>query len=193
MTHTTWSIDKPLVLDTDVLSCFLLTAQEGLLVRLYPQAIILDVVYAEIQQRADLRNRLDPLLQSGWLKKDMFDTSGNAAREYAALISNARKPSPLGRGEAAVMAWVRYHGGTIASNNLKDVYHYCDNHHLPLMTIRAIIAEAVLNRDTLSQEDAENFWQAMIKKRRRLPCSTAEEAIQYYLDHPELHSAFLRI
>ena len=78
------------------------------------------------------------------------------------------------------MAYVRFHGGTVASNNLRDVKNYCIEHNLPLMTVRAIVARAVLDSKSLSIGEAEDFWSSMLAKGRRLPNATAQEAIDYY-------------
>lgn len=114
----------------------------------------------------------------------VIDATGDVGLEYMNLIKPSRKPSPLGRGESAVMAWVKLHGGTVASNNLRDVRRYCQTHSLPFMTIRAMVADAVINRDRLSLDDAEQFWKDMKAAGRMLPCDTAEEAI-YRLLSPE--------
>lgn len=180
----TWSINHPLVLDTDVLSCFLRTGYEGLLRRLYPKAIVLDVVEQEINKVGPLRRALARVRDGAWLDFQVIDAISDVGLEYMSLIKPTRKPSPLGRGESAVMAWVRLRGGTVASNNLRDVRSYCQRNSLPFMTIRAMVADAVINRDCLSLDDAEQFWKDMKATGRRLPCDTAVEAVDYYLHNP---------
>ncbi len=180
VTTTTLSIDPPLVLDADLLSCFLHTNRLALLATLYPQAIILDVVRSEINKVPSLRSALAQVTQSGWFSLISLDVPSDEATEYASLTRKRRLPSPLGHGEAAVMAWVRYNGGTVGSNNLRDVRAYCQDNTLRFMTIRAIVADAVINRELLSMADAESFWAAMLTKKRRLPCQTAQDAIDYY-------------
>ena len=182
---TTWSIELPLVFDTDVLSCFLWTGHEVLLNQLYPNGIVLDVVEFEINKVPPLREALTRIRNRGWLDFQSVDATSDIGHEYMGLTATSRKPSPLGRGESAVMAWVRCRGGTVASNNLRDVRRYCQQHALPFMTIRAMVADAVLNRDCLTLDDAERFWRKMRAARRRLPCDTAEEAIEYYLKNPQ--------
>lgn len=180
----TWSINHPLILDTDVLSCFLWTGYEGLLGQLYPKAIVLDVVEQELNKVSPLRKALESIQGSAWLDFQVIDAISDVGLEYMNLIKPSRKPSPLGRGESAVMAWARLRGGTVASNNLRDVRNYCQTHSLPFMTIRAMVADAVINRDCLSLNDAEEFWKNMKAAGRMLPCDTAEEAIDYYLRNP---------
>ncbi|MCL5065069.1 MAG: hypothetical protein M1600_08380 [Firmicutes bacterium] len=180
MATTTFPIDPPLVLDADLLSCFLHTNHLALLGKLYPQAVILDVVRSEIDKVPSLRSALGQVTQSGWFSLRSVDVPSDEAAEYAFLTRKKRLPSPLGHGEVAVMAWVRYNGGTVGSNNLRDVRTYCQDNNLRFMTIRAIVADAVLNRKNLSMVDAESFWAAMLTKGRRLPCQTAQEAVDYY-------------
>lgn len=180
MAATTFSIDLPLVLDADLLSCFLHTNHLALLGKLYPQAVILDVVRSEIDKVPSLRSALGQVTDSGWFSLTSIDVPSDEATEYASLTRKKRLPSPLGHSEAAVMAWVRYNGGTVGSNNLRDVRTYCQNNNLRFMTIRAVVADAVLNRESLSMVDAESFWAAMLTKGRRLPCQTAQEAVDYY-------------
>lgn len=180
VTATMLSIDPPLVLDADLLSCFLHTNHLALLGKLYPQAVILDVVRQEINKVPSLKAALAQVTKSGWFSLRSVNVPSDEAVEYVSLTRKRRVPSPLGHGEAAVMAWVRFNGGTVGSNNLKDVRAYCQNNNLRFVTIRAIIADAVLNREVLSIEDAESFWATMLTKKRRLPCQTAQEAIDYY-------------
>jgi len=104
---TTFSIDSPLVLDADLLSCFLHTNDLALLGKLYRQAVILDVVRSEIDKVPFLRSALRQVTESGWFSLRSVDVPSDEATEYASLTRKKRLPSPLGHGEAAVMAWVR--------------------------------------------------------------------------------------
>lgn len=183
---TTLSIDPPLVLDADLLSCFLHTNHLALLGKSHPQAVILDVVRSEIDKVPSLRAALGQVTESGWFSLRSIDVPSAEAFEYASLTRKKHLPSPLGHGEAAVMAWVRYNGGTVGSNNLRDVRTYCQDNNLRFITIRGIVADAVLNRESLSMVDAELFWAAMLAKGRRLPCQTAQDAVNYYSTGPVL-------
>jgi hypothetical protein len=66
------------------------------------------------------------------------------------------------------------HGGTLASNNLRDVFWYARKYRLPLITTGDILEEA-LRRQMITEAEGNCLWQKMIAKRRKLPAGSFSE------------------
>lgn len=171
-----WLIEPPLVADTDLISCFAWTNRLALLSKLYQSVLIPDIVLNELAKVPHLHQRVQTAITAGMICSVTIDALDPAAAEYSRLVGEGR----LGRGESAVMAHVRFHGGTVGSNNISDVLDYCRVHNLPLLAMRAIVVDAVDQEHLLTEQEAETFWDEMIRKRRRLPHATVREALDHY-------------
>lgn len=175
-----WLTDPPLVIDTDFISCFAWTNRMALLTGIYQDIVVPDIVLYELAKVPHLHGRVEASIAAGAISTISIDTLDPAAAEYSRLIGGGR----LGRGESAVMAYVRFHGGTVGSNNVRDVLKYCQSNDLPLLAVRAVVVDAVDQERVLTEVAAEAFWAEMRRIRRRLPHATAMEALEHYRSGP---------
>lgn len=83
----------------------------------------------------------------------------------------------IGKGEAAAIAMVKERGGTIASNNLKDVSSYVEKYGLEHITTGDILMQA-MRSGIISEADGNDIWTNMIRKRRMLPTATFADYIK---------------
>lgn len=86
----------------------------------------------------------------------------------------------MGSGEAAVLAAVRFNGGTVASNNLADVRDYCKKYGLELISTDDILCLSV-QRHIITEVEAEALWKDMLMRKRRLPKYGFSEAYKRFL------------
>ena len=130
----------------------------------------------ELQRVDSLYNQVAECIERGDMHRVLMDPASEVASEYARLSRIAQ----LGSGESAAMAYARFNGGTVGSNNLRDVRQYCVNYEVPFLSVRAIVFDAVDGRHLLTEAEAEQFWAAMRQSGRKLPNDTAREALDYY-------------
>ena len=170
--------NPPLVLDTDILSCFAWIKRMDILEALYSgHMLVPEQVLVELSKVSHLRDQVDLSIANNHIVAVQLDPLKPEAQEFAKLLSG---DPPIGRGEAAVMAFVKFNGGTISSNNLTDVLSYSVFHELPLISIRAMFYDAIVHRGVLTEEEGEQAWNKMKGKRRQLPCPTVKDIIEYY-------------
>ena len=165
--------------DTDCLSAFLWVRGESILSRLYSGRIILPAqVYDELKRVPHLLARVDALKNRGDLIVDNMEVGSAEYHDYLRMIT---MPDPgtriIGKGEAAGIAMVKERGGTIASNNLKDISSYVEKYGLEHITTGDILIEA-MNSGMISETDGNNIWAGMIRKRRMLPTATFTDYIK---------------
>jgi predicted nucleic acid-binding protein len=85
----------------------------------------------------------------------------------------------MGSGEAAALVYVKNQGGTVASNNLKDVKAYCEKNNLELIRTDDILCMAVI-RGYISEADGQVIWDIMKNARRKLPSYDFNEAFRLF-------------
>ena len=113
--------DIPYVFDNDCLASFLWFRRIDLLQNLFPQQmevpepVIMELEFLKTTRYAWVYQELDRNINNGTFKKLVIPSTGPVVTEFFKLVS-AKKPA--GRGEAAVLSYVKYNGGTVASNNL---------------------------------------------------------------------------
>jgi predicted nucleic acid-binding protein len=73
----------------------------------------------------------------------------------------------IGKGEAAAIALASASGGTVASNNLKDVAQYVSELELRHITTGDILVKA-FERSLITESDGNNIWSSMLAKKRRI-------------------------
>lgn len=170
-------IKPPLILDTDLLSCFCDANRMDILEKLYSSnMVILSQVIYEISVVRKFRPIFEPSIKQKHINMVDLNPLGEDGQEFVKL----RHIGKLGMGEASCMAFARYNGGTVGSNNMGDVEKYCKKHNLGLMTVRPIMVEAV-QKGIISLGDAENIWHIFgTKSKAKLPCTTVAGAIQFY-------------
>lgn len=166
--------------DTDCLSAFLWIREESILAKLYAGKIILPAqVYNELTKVPHLLARVDALKNNGDLYVESMEVGSD---EYEDYIQMTTKPEPgmrlIGNGEAAGIAMVKQRGGTLASNNLRDISSYVEKYTIQHITTGDILLEA-MEAGIITEEDGNKIWAGMLRKRRMLPTATFSD----YLAH----------
>ncbi len=127
----TFRLQEPIIFDNDCLACFLWTNRVELLYKVLagrniqvPDQVVAELKYLNTTNYAWVYGLLDKEIQKGRISILSLEVTEPAAKEYTRLI-DMQSHKPMGWGEAAVLAAVRFRGGTVASNNLADVHYYC--------------------------------------------------------------------
>lgn len=162
------STELPLVLDCDVLSSFAWVNRLDILERLYAKnMIVLEEVIDELSEIAHIAKRVDSLIKGGAIRLVSIPANAPEALELARLLDSDR----YGRGEAACLAYLKYNFGSLASNNLADVKVVCSDKNICLLTVPDIINHGY-ETNVITEEEANEVWIEMIKKKRKLPTNS---------------------
>ena len=164
--------------DTDCLSAFLWVRGESILSQLYSGHIILPAqVYNELKKVPHLLARVDAMKNKGDLTVESMEVGSIEYHDYLQMTEAPEKGMRIiGKGEAAGIAMVKERGGTLASNNLKDIFSYVAKYGLKHITTGDILMEA-MNSGVTTEEDGNDIWAKMIQKRRNLPTATFTDYI----------------
>ncbi len=165
--------------DTDCLSAFLWVNGESILSKLYAGHIVLPAqVYEEVKRVPHLCEKVDALKDKNEL---IIKTMETGSTEYFDYLKMTNKPEEgmriIGKGEAACIAMAKQHGGILASNNLRDIVPYVDKFNLKYVTTGDILIKA-LDMKMITEEQGNNLWEKMLKKRRKLPTLTFSEYLK---------------
>lgn len=170
-----------LFFDTDCLSAFLWVNNQSLLAQLYPGRIVIPKeVYNELSNPAvpHLKKRVDSMLASGDARIESIQTE---SIEYLLYRKMTESPDEghliIGRGEASAIALAKERDGILASNNLKDISAYVAEFGLRHVTTGDILKEALLN-ELITEEEGNQLWQEMLKKKRKLGYRSFEEFLE---------------
>lgn len=138
--------------------------------------VIMPHVIYEISVVRKFKPIFEPSIKNSHIHLVDMNPLGNDGQEFVRL----RHVGKIGPGEAAAMAYARYHDGTIGSNNIRDILSYCRQYNRGLLTIRPIMVEAI-QKGILKMPEAEDIWNIFkIKSRAKLPCDTVEQALKFY-------------
>ena len=131
--------------DTDCLSAFLWVREESILAKLYAGRIILPAqVYKELQKVPHLLKRADTLKNRGALCVESMEVGTIEYADYLKMTSAPEKGmKKIGSGEAAGIAMVKQRGGTLASNNMRDIQPYIEKFGIVHITTGDILIEAM--------------------------------------------------
>lgn len=164
--------------DTDCLSAFLWVRGESILSRLYSGRIILPAqVYNELKKVPHLLEKVDAMKDKGDLTVESMEVDSIEYQDYLQMTEKPEKGMRMiGKGEAAGIAMVKGRGGTLASNNLKDVSSYVAKYGLQHTTTREILIEA-MNFGIITEAEGNDIWAKMLQKRRNLPSATFTDYI----------------
>ena len=164
--------------DTDCLSAFLWVREESILAKLYTGRIILPAqVYNELQRVPHLLAKVDTLKNSGALNIESMEAGSAEYNDYLQMITSpAAGMRILGRGEAAGIGMVKERGGTLASNNLRDIRPYVEKYGISHITTGDILIEA-MEASIITEAEGNIIWSEMIRKRRMLPTTTFSDYI----------------
>lgn len=170
---------SPLYLDNDCLSAFLWIARTDLLTTLYPkQLIVPKPVYNELKQVAHLKVCIDQLIRQSEVRVQEIAIDTAEYDTYLALTTSPATGCKItGKGEAAAIALVKQYGGTLASNNLRDIQAYVSEYKLNHTTTADILVEA-FKKGIISETEGNVIWAAMISKRRKLGASSFTEYLE---------------
>ncbi len=167
--------------DTDCLSAFLWVRGESILAELYGGRIILPTqVYEELQRVPHLQMRVDTLKDRGDLRVLSMEVGSAEFSDYVHMTSSPEDGRRIiGKGEAAGIAMAKHRGGTLASNNLRDVRFYVERYRIPHITTGDILIKAMEN-GIITEEEGNAIWAEMIRKRRMLPTATFSEYLSRF-------------
>lgn len=168
-----------LFFDTDCLSAFLWVRGESILSQLYPGRIILPAqVYDELKRVPHLLAKVDVMKNEGNLIVDSMEVGSAEYHDYLQMITAPDTGMRIiGKGEAAGIAMVKERGGTLASNNLRDISSYVEKYGLNHITTGDILIKA-MNSGIISETDGNDIWANMIRKKRMLPTATFTDYIK---------------
>ena len=179
-------MDKPVFYDTDCLECFLFVDAGYILEKLFSKIVIPEQVYNELMDY-----NTPPIVKTNFKKlKDGFVETREiqfASQEYTAYKSIERgfwskTGKRCGEGESAAMALAHLNNGIVASNNLSDVEEYIGSLDIELITSSMILSKAV-EKDIISQDDANGLWDGMVNECIELP---RDSFMEYYDELYEL-------
>lgn len=167
--------------DTDCLSAFLWVREESILAKLYAGNIILPAqVYNEIQRVPHLLSRVDTLKNNGDLSVESMEAGSEEYSDYLRMTTSPESGMRIiGRGEAAGIAMVKQRGGTLASNNLRDIRPYVEKYEISHITTGDILIEA-MEAGIITEAEGNTIWSSMIQKRRMLPTATFSDYLANY-------------
>jgi len=166
-------LSDSLYFDNDCISAFLWTKTEWILESLFPNNILVPKeVYIELSKVPYLKGRIDNLINSGQATIHEIILGSEESNLFQSLtgLTEGRR-IVIGKGEAAVLSLVKFRGGIVASNNLKDISDYIKEYCLRHTTTAEILVEAFEN-GLITEIDANNIWANMLAKKRKLGATT---------------------
>jgi len=170
-----------LYFDTDFISSFLWVKAEHLLISLFsgkikiPQQVYNELSYPGTPQ---LKMRVDALISNGDAAIEPILTDTPEFSLYSKLTTSPDKGhSIIGKGEAAAIVLASTSGGTVASNNLKDVAVYVSELSLRHITTGDILIKALENA-LITEAEGNTIWSAMLAKRRKIGAASFSEYIE---------------
>jgi len=166
------------IFDTDCLSSFLCVNEEGLLLQLFKgRMAIPEMVEFEFRKKSKLHVKLMRLVDRGEvivLAIEPDTAEFDLYKEYTEEITAYH--AAMGWGESAATALAQVNGGTLASNNLRDIRRLVDHLALPHLTTADILV-AICREGKKSQGQLEVVWREM-RKECRMPAETFGEYLK---------------
>jgi hypothetical protein len=169
----------PLVFDTDCLSSFLWVKRTDIIKQLFPgQIIVPSIVTNELSRVRHLFDMVDAEASSGHFSIYDIQLATAAFTEYLELTS-MKNPMRIGGGEAAAIAIARELDGTVASNNLSDIFPYVKDEKPPYLCTDNILFMAY-EAGLITDVQGNSIWNEMKRRRRQLPDYDFSEAIRRF-------------
>lgn len=157
--------------------------KEDIVTNLYTGKIILpQPVYNELSNPSipHIKRRIKELCDNNLVSTQQIEVGSEEYNIYHKLaILPPKGEVKIGKGEATAIALVKVYGGTIASNNLKDISKYVEKYNLKHVTTGDILIKA-LNDGLITEDDGNDIWRKMKSKKRMLPTDTFSEFIIEY-------------
>ena len=168
------TIRTPVIFDSDCISSFLWVQRLDIIRHLFPKQIIVprQVVdeIAKLKQFPKTKfvfQILEADIENGEIKQKDIVVPSPEALEYAGLTSMTN-PKSIGKGEAASIVLAKSLGGTLASNNLRDILPHVKNGQPPYICTDIILFQAHIS-GYITLEQGSAIWNEMKSKRRMLP------------------------
>ncbi len=119
-----------------------------------------------------LQTRADAMKNNGDLLVESMEMGSEEYLDYLRMTTAPEEGMRIiGDGEAAGIAMVKQRGGTLASNNMKDIRYYVEKYSIAHITTGDILIEA-LKAGYITESEGNMIWAGMIRKRRLLPTAT---------------------
>ena len=180
---TNKNTDEILFFDNDCISAFLWIDDTSVVTELYGNRVAIPTqVYNEISACRGvakvLKTRIDKMIERG--EAVCIDMTTDSA-EYSIYSELALAPpkgaSIIGKGEAACIALAKERNGILASNNFSDTLTYIKKYNLKYTTTADILVEAY-EKNIISEQKAEEMWQEMIARHRRLGANSFKQYLE---------------
>lgn len=175
---------EPLFFDADCISAFLWTREQSILAQMYPGRIgILRQTYEELSSPTTphLKRRINQLIAAGQAQIVDILTDTEAYTLYRKFTETPTEGHRIiGGGEAACLALAKMKNGTIASNNLRDISDYVTELGIDHITTGDIMVNAY-QAGLITEDQANDIWGNMLKKRRKLGAASFSEYLKSIL------------
>jgi predicted nucleic acid-binding protein len=165
-----------LIVDTDFVSNFGCVDRIDIIIDQYaPNIILIDVVENELKNPKieHIYNRLKGFIDKGDIKQYSIISSSEIGREFISLSWQ----SGLGDGEAACLAYCKINGGILGSNNLSDIYNYCRDNNIKIITTADVLKKSFENK-YITLTEGKKILAKMLKKERKIGYNTFEELLK---------------
>jgi predicted nucleic acid-binding protein len=170
--------EKPFVVDTDLLSCFAQVKQIDIITKLFPNIILLEIVWSEIKDAPnEISEEVKNYVDSNEFIIDNIYYDSKMGSKFLELIYNEEG---INDGEAAVMAYCTYKKAIVGSNNLKDVHKYCVNNRIELRTFACVMLNGYEEK-LFSENEGNKIWTILKEKGNLIPFKTFTEVIKNWV------------
>lgn len=166
--------------DTDCLSCFVSIDDVSILRSLFKKIIIPYDVYIEFSRIFILKERVDRLVDEGFIEVADFDIDSKTYEFFTKLRNGKLTGRKIGNGEAAAIALAVENNGILASNNTKDVIEAVEIYNLTRIKTGDILVKA-FNQGIINKRQGDEIWKKMINQNRFL---TEKTFSKYLKKHP---------
>ena len=165
--------------DTDLLLSFLMIDEEDLFIKVIDTLILIPFeVYKEIKKYHDLDNKIENLRIKNKVRIIEIDYESEAQELFNKFCYYPEHGfSYIGKGEASRLSLAITNQASIGSNNLRDVYNYCQFYKLELVTTEKILLFA-LDNDYINLDRGNIIWRKMILNKRKLPFNSFSECVK---------------
>lgn len=156
------SSDPKILLDCDVIIHFIKAGKQLLLPKIFPERfVILDRVKAELDKHKSSQTSIGNFIEWSKIPVITMPRSIEIIKEYSLLKKT------LGDGEAACMAVAKHTKDYIASSNLRDICHYCQQHGIVYLTTMDILLEAYTS-GIMDEAECDGFIKEVKDKKSKL-------------------------
>lgn len=170
--------ETDLVIDTDFALCFFCINKFNIVIDLYaPNIIVVDIVEEELKKWKKYYKKIEQYFSDNKIKSHEFYPWSKEYIEYDNLITHNRR---IGKGEASGMAYCRYIGGMLGSNNFSDIEKYCKIHKINIKSSTDTMIESFL-QGNFTKKEGNVMWTRMLNKGRFLPFNSFSEALNKHI------------